>query len=95
MQIKALKVDKGAFCSKLASSGKMRKHMYLCKEKYLCQKQEHIGHCSHVRFELVFEWNTSCKSKFSRWRNTLFFSKQAYSGNLKKQMYLLKENHVC
>jgi hypothetical protein len=54
MQIKALKVDKGAFCSKLASSGKMRKHMYLCKEKYLCQKQEHIGHCSHVRFELVF-----------------------------------------
>jgi hypothetical protein len=29
MQIKALKVDKGAFCSKLASSGKIETHVSL------------------------------------------------------------------
>jgi hypothetical protein len=47
-----------------------------------------------VRVEVVFERKKSCKSYISSWRKAHEFQ-MAYSAELKKHMYLYKENHQC
>jgi hypothetical protein len=41
----------------------MQKHMYLSKDKHLCEKLVHLAHYFPVRILLVFESNTSFLSK--------------------------------
>jgi hypothetical protein len=61
-----------SLCSKQAYAAELKIHMYLSKEKYLYQKQEHPVYCLPVKIDIVFDMKTSCNIGFSRWRCALF-----------------------
>jgi hypothetical protein len=63
------------------------------KEIHLCQKQEHLAHCTPLKIGRVFERNTSIR--VFKVEIACLFSNLAYSAALKKHMYLSKENHLC
>jgi hypothetical protein len=67
--------------------------MYLSKENRLSWKQEHLAHCFCVRIDLIFERNTACQLQFQG-GGKKFCSKEAFSAELKRHMYFLKEKHL-
>jgi hypothetical protein len=49
------------------------KHIYLFKETHLSQNQMHLAHYLPLRFELVFERNTSCNQCFQGGERLILF----------------------
>jgi hypothetical protein len=79
----------------ISLSAELTKHIYLSKETHLLEYQEHLAHCFPVRIELVFERNAFLHHRCFTVDIGSVGSKEAYSAELKKHMYLSKETNLC